>query len=200
LESSRGVAISRTAVTQDRDSRFHSLHFSFGGRILRHDLNVVLSGEGAETELDGLYAVKSGRHIDHHTVVEHAVPHTRSRQVYKGIIHDGGKSAFNGKILVCKDAQQTDAAQLNKNLLLGDKAEANTKPELMILADDVKCSHGATVGQLNADEVFYLESRAIPRELATKMLVRGFAEDVLNRIEAGDTKEYLKRILMEEFF
>lgn len=200
LESKNGIHIHNTKVVQEQFSKYQSLHFSFGAKILRHNLYIDLIGEEANTELYGLAAVKKQHHLDHHIEVEHRVPHTNSDQVYKAVIQDHGKSVFNGKVTVHKDAQQTSANQLNKNIILGDKADANTKPELEILADDVKCSHGATIGQIDPEELFYLQSRAIEKDTALKMLIHGFAEDVLQKENDTQLKEKLSELLQREFF
>lgn len=200
LDSEKSESLVNTIVNQQSDSHYEALDFSFGAGKSRHNLNVRLVGENAQATLSGLYAIPAKHSIEHNLVVEHIAPRTQSHQLYKGVIKELGKSAFHGKIHIFKNAQQVSASQLNKNLLLGKKAQARTKPELEILADDVKCSHGATVGQISEEELFYLQTRAIPREDAVKMLVRGFAGDVLNRIADETLKKNLAGILAEEFF
>lgn len=200
LDSEKSESLVNTIVNQQSDSHYEALHFSLGAGKSRHNLHVRLVGENAQAALSGLYAIPAKHSIEHNLLIEHVAPRTQSQQLYKGVIKELGKSAFNGKIHILKNAQQVNASQLNKNLLLGKKAEARTKPELEILADDVKCSHGATVGQINEEELFYLQSRAIPRDDAVKMLVRGFADDVLNRVTDEMLKKNLARILTEEFF
>lgn len=199
LEQNQGYAVQSTRVTQEKNSHYQNFHLSFGSHILRHNLNVDVKGENAFTKLAGLYAVKENHHADHHTLITHHVPHCHSEQVYKGIIEDNGNGVFNGKVIVHKEAQQTNANQLNKNMLLGKKAEANTKPELIISADDVKCSHGATVGQISKEELFYLESRGIPYDQAIKMLIEGFAKDVINDITNETIQNGFTNLLKKEF-
>lgn len=200
LDSEKSESLVNAIVNQQNDSRYEALHFSLGAGKSLHNLHVRLAGENAQAALSGLYAIPAKRSIEHNLLVEHIAPRTQSHQLYKGVIKELGKSTFNGKIHILKNAQQANASQLNKNLLLGKKAEARTRPELEILADDVKCSHGATVGQISEEELFYLQSRAIPRDTAIEMLVRGFAEDVLNHITNEILKKNLTGILTEEFF
>ena len=157
---------------------------------------ITLDGEYAETVVDGLYVVADGQHIDNHTTIDHALPHSTSSQLYKGIIDGTGRAIFNGKVMVREGALKTDARQLNKNLLLSDRAKVDTKPQLEIFADDVKCAHGATVGQLEDEELFYLESRGINRDRARSLLTYGFAEDVIGRIKLASVREQLDRIVL----
>ena len=166
-------------VVQQRDSSFSSHSISLGGSIVRNNLNVVLDGEGADCTLNGLYVIKGRQHVDNHTVIDHAKPHCNSRELYKGILDERSTAVFNGGILVRKDAQKTNAKQTNKNLLLSREALVNTKPELKIFADDVKCTHGATIGQLDEDAMFYLRSRGIDQASARVLLTYAFANDLL---------------------
>lgn len=200
LESAESKAVTAAYVTLDRNALYEGFHFTTGAKFYRHNLEVVLLGAGAHTELNGLYTVKEKRHADHFVSIAHDVADTTSRQVYKGAVQSHGRSGFNGKIAIAKDAQRTNASQLNKNLLLGPHAEADAKPELEIAADDVKCSHGATVGRLSDEEVFYLESRGIPRAQALPMLVRGFTADVTERAPTTALKSGLNTLLSEAFF
>lgn len=200
LGAQNSNSTTQTDVVQEADSHLNATHFSFGGKTLAHTCSVTLAGAHAHAELNGLYAVKTDRHINHTLVVNHLAPETTSRQLYKGLVEDHSKAVFNGKIIVARAAQKTSAVQLNKNLLLGEKAEAKTNPQLEINADDVKCNHGATVGQLNAEEVFYLESRGIPHDTATRILIRGFAKDVLDRITDTHLRLNLNDLLTKEFF
>ena len=156
-----------------------SLNVCLGAALHRLDFDSKLAGSGSHLEVNGFYNVDGTRHVDNHTSIDHATPNATSSQLYKGIIGGSGRAVFNGKVLVRQIAQQTNAFQLNKNLLLSSDAEIDTKPELQIDADDVKCSHGAAVGQLNVDEIFYLQSRGITREEAVNILSRAFADDVL---------------------
>lgn len=200
LESAESKAVTAAQVVLDRNALYEGFHFTTGAKFYRHNLQVALLGAGARTELNGLYAVKEQRHADHFVSIAHDVADTTSRQVYKGVVQSHGRSGFNGKIAIAKDAQRTNASQLNKNLLLGPHAEADAKPELEIAADDVKCSHGATVGRLSDEEVFYLESRGIPRAQALPMLVRGFTADVTERAPTTALKSGLNTLLSEAFF
>ena len=179
-------------VRQHRDSNFVSHSLSFGGRLVRADYRVLLADQGCECTLNGLYAVKGSRHVDHHTTIDHAHPHCHSHQLYKGVLDGRSTAVFNGKILVREDAQKTDAFQSNKNLLLSENAGVNTKPQLEIFANDVRCSHGATVGQIDQDATFYLRSRGIPHSEARSLLTYAFAADILERIEVEALRDRLE--------
>jgi Fe-S cluster assembly protein SufD len=178
-------------VNQARDSRFESYAISLGGCLARTDLDVSLAGSGASCLLNGLYLAHNKQHIDNHTRVDHLVPHTACTENYRGVLNGQSRGVFNGKILVHKDAQKTDAHLSNLNLLLSSEAEVDTKPELEIYANDVKCSHGATVGRLDEKMMFYLRSRAIEESLARSLLTYAFAEGVVKDIPYP---EVLKRI------
>jgi Fe-S cluster assembly protein SufD len=178
-----GVQLGYTQISVARDSFCETYQFSLGGRISREDLKIHLDEPGAEVTLDGLYLTDGKRHVDHSTSVDHLAPHTTSSQLYKGILKDESRAVFNGRVHIHRDAQQSSAAQLNNNLVLSPRAEVDTKPELEIDADDVKASHGATIGQIDPDHVFYLCARAIPEAQAIKMLAKGFAQDVAFRIQ-----------------
>lgn len=184
-----------THVTQENQSHYESFVLSVGARLHRHDLRVDLSAKDAETSLNGLYVVSGNQHVDHHTCIDHRVAHTTSRQLYKGILAGESRAVFSGKVIVAKDAPGVDAAQLNKNLLLSTKAEVDTKPQLEIHTGDVKCSHGATVGQINPEEVFYFLSRGITLEMAKEILIGGFAADVLAKVKNELVRNHLKEIL-----
>jgi Fe-S cluster assembly protein SufD len=171
--------VSNTAAQLERDAHV-SLHaISLGGRFVRNDLSVVLSGEGAEARLSGLFLCTGERLVDNHTFVDHAVPRGTSRQLYKGVLAGRSRGVFRGRVLVRPDAQQTDARQSNPNLLLSDGAEIDGKPQLEIHADDVKCSHGSAIGRVDEDALFYLRARGIDEAAARALLVRGFAAEVL---------------------
>ena len=165
-----------------RNSSFHSFVLTKGAKIFRNNLSVILGGEGAQAHVNGLHALKGDRHADSHTFLDHRAPNTRSDQLYKCILQDSAHSVFNGKISVRREAQLTNSYQLNKNLILSRECCVDTKPQLEINADDVKCTHGATIGQLSEEELFYLQTRGIGKDEARQMLVRGFVEDVLNKI------------------
>jgi Fe-S cluster assembly protein SufD len=169
-------------VWLDRSSTFTSQALTFGGRIARNDITAVLGGEGAECTLNGLYVATGESLVDTHTTIDHAKPHCPSHEVYKGILGGRARAVFNGKIIVRPDAQKTDAKQTNRALLLTDDAQVNTKPQLEIFADDVKCTHGAAIGQLDEDALFYLRARGIDERAARIMLIHAFAGQVLDGI------------------
>jgi Fe-S cluster assembly protein SufD len=165
-----------------RNSTVASHSISLGGALVRNDIVAVLDGEGAHCTLNGLYLSDGSRIVDNHTTIDHAKPHCDSREVYKGILADRARAVFNGKIVVRPDAQKTDAKQTNKALLLSEDAQINTKPQLEIFANDVKCTHGAAVGQMDDDAIFYLRARGLGAAQARDMLVHAFAGDVLNHM------------------
>ena len=175
-----------TTITQQRDSELHCMDFNVGAALARHALSVTLAGEGATATLDGLYAVQGRQHVEAHTTTEHAQPNCSSRQLYKGLLDDRATAAFSGLVRVHPGATGTDGQQMNRNLLLSNDCLANSKPQLEISNDDVRCTHGATVGRLDDVELFYLQSRGIAPPAARDMLSRGFAEEVLYRLP--DTK------------
>ena len=196
-ESARAFHVATTQIQLGRDTNFRSHSLSFGGALVRNDVNAVLS-EGCECTLNGLYLVNGGQHIDNHTSIDHAKPHAASHELYKGILEGHSTAVFNGKILVHKDAQKTDAKQTNKNLVLSEDAVINTKPELQILADDVRCTHGATIGQLDPEGIFYLQSRGIGLADARNLLVYAFARDIVDRIKVASLREQLEKLLLEK--
>lgn len=181
-ESYDSFHIKHTSIVQKKDSQLMTYTISIGSALLRNNLWIKLDDEGCYSSLDGLYMPTGKQHMDNHTFVEHAKPNCSSNQLYKGILTDAARAVFNGKILVCPGAQKTNAYQLNKNILLSRQSHVDTKPELEIYADDVRCTHGATIGQLNEDEIFYFESRGVSRENAVQMLCHAFANNVLERI------------------
>ena len=199
LESADAVHTGLLQGVQDRDSYVASFSLSFGARVTRNDIGTRLKGTGCECSLDGLYAVRGNQHVDHHTAIDHAMPHCHSHQLYKGVLDDRAKGVFNGKIFVRRDAQKTDAVQSNKNLLLSDFSEVNTKPQLEIDANDVRCTHGATIGQLDASAAFYLRSRGISASQARSMLTYAFAADALERVRIEPVKEHFEGLLLERF-
>lgn len=174
---------------------YHSL--ALGGRLSRTAIHTVFAGERVECVLNGLYLVGEGRLADHHMVVEHASPHCASHEYFNGVLSGTGRGVFHGRILVRPGAQKTDAKQTNKNLLLSDAAQADAKPQLEIYADDVKCTHGATVGQLNEQAIYYLRSRGIGREQARRMLVHAFAGEIIDRIRHTGIREHLDRVVWD---
>jgi Fe-S cluster assembly protein SufD len=174
--------VSNVACRVARDGRFTSNTLTSGGALVRNDLEVLLADEGAECDLRGLFIGSGSRLVDNHTSVDHAVPHCNSRELYKGILGGRSKGIFRGRVLVRPDAQKTDATQSNPNLLLGEGAEIDTKPQLEIHADDVKCSHGATVGQLDEEALFYMRSRGIGADDARILLVHAFANEIVDAL------------------
>lgn len=196
-DAASAVHAATVAVRQDRDSRFASHVLTLGAGLARNDLGVGLAGEGAECTLDGLYLVFGSRHADHHTRVDHWKPHGTSRELYKGVLDGQATGVFNGKVIVHPGAQKTDAQQANHNLLLSPDATADTKPELEIYADDVKCAHGATVGRLEEERLFYLRSRGLPEQAARDLLLRAFARDVTDRISIEAVRARLDRWMTE---
>jgi Fe-S cluster assembly protein SufD len=198
IERPDGFHYCRLQVQAERGATFRSHAFSLGGAIVRNDLGAVLAGPGVDCTLNGLYLADGTTVVDNHTTIDHAQPNCGSHEVYKGILGGRAKGIFNGKIIVRQDAQKTDAKQTNKALLLSDTAQINTKPQLEIFADDVKCTHGATVGQLDEDSLFYLQARGIAREDARALLIRGFAGDIVNRVAFGPLRERLDRWLLAQ--
>jgi Fe-S cluster assembly protein SufD len=180
--SARAHSVGMVSVRQGAGSRYGSLVTTLGGQLSRLDLRVLLGGEGAECSLDGLYIAEGDELVDHHTRIEHAQPHCTSLEHYRGIISDRAHSVFDGVIVVRRDAQKTSARQENRNLILSDDATVHTKPHLEIDADDVTCSHGATIGQINADELYYLRARGIEPEVGRALLTHAFARDILERV------------------
>lgn len=195
-ESPKAHHISGWHVHQGRDSRFTSHTVDIGGLLVRNELSSRLDAEGAECEMNGLYVVDGRSHVDNHTCVDHARPHGTSREFYKGVLDGQARAVFNGRVVVHPDAQHTDAQQMNNNLLLSKAAEVDTKPQLEIYADDVKCSHGATVGQLDADALFYLRARAIDEAAARDLLTYAFANDVLARMRLPAVRLQLEQRLI----
>jgi len=182
----------RLQIHQERSSSVTTHSVAMGGALVREEVKSVLDGEGAETTLNGLYVVTGRQHIDNQTTLDHVKPHCSSREVYKGVLDGESSAVFNGKIIVRKDAQKTDSKQSNKNLLLSEKAIIDTKPALEIYADDVRCTHGATIGQIDPEAVFYLRSRGIGREEARDLLTYAFANDVLESIRYEPLRERLR--------
>ena len=197
-ESNNAYHVSTTSAELGRTSRYATTSINLGGQLARHDISVVMDHEGAETSVDGLYMVASDQHTDTHSVIDHKQPHCTSRQLYKGILDGNGRAVFNGKVFVREGAQKTDAQQTNKNLLLSDKARVDTKPQLEIYADDVKCAHGAAVGQIDPEELFYLETRGINPELGRNLLTYGFAEEVIGRIKIDSIRAQLDEIVLRQ--
>lgn len=187
--------ISTTSVIQEAGSKYHHSSFTFGGDTIRNNLNVKINGEYSETFMNGLYLVDGNSHIDNHTAVDHAQPNSYSNELYKGILDGNATAVFNGKVFVRQIAQKTNAFQSNKNVLLSDDATINTKPQLEIWADDVKCSHGATTGQLDEEALFYLQARGISPKNAKKLLLEAFANEVMERVSLEPVKDYIAEMI-----
>jgi len=181
-----------------RSSRFSSHSFALGGKFVRNDAVAILDGEGGDCTLNGLYLSDRDRLIDNHTIIDHAKPHCGSHEVYKGILGGTSRAIFNGKIIVRQDAQKTDAKQTNRALLLTDGATINTKPQLEIFADDVKCTHGAAIGQLDDDAIFYLRARGLTYAEARDMLIHAFAGQILDRVQVQPLRAALEAELFEQ--
>ena len=189
--------VSTTHIRQLGKSYIHAVTISFNGGTIRNNLNVVLDASWCEAHLYGLYFLKGKSHTDNHTVVDHIKPNCRSNELYKGIISDKATAVFNGKIFVQPDSQKTNAYQSNKNILLSDEASVNAKPQLEIFADDVKCSHGCTVGRLDEEGLFYLRSRGIDEKIARSLLVHAFAIDILEQIKPDAIRTYVDQLISE---
>jgi Fe-S cluster assembly protein SufD len=198
-ENLRAFHIAAVQSVLEKDSRWLSHSIASGGRFARNQIQALLNAPGAEAVLNGLYLGRDEQLIDHHTVVDHAKPNCESHEFYHGILADRSHGVFNGKIFVRQDAQKTNAKQTNRNLVLSENAVIDTKPQLEIFADDVKCTHGATVGQLNDEALFYLQSRGIGADHARRMLIRAFASDVVGRITIEPVRERLDSLLAKRF-
>jgi Fe-S cluster assembly protein SufD len=192
-EATSAYHVGAVMIEQARDSRVASHSIVFGARLSRQNISVDLDAEGAAVELSGLYLVGGRQHVDHHTVIEHRKPSTTSREDYRGVVSGQARAVFNGRVVVHEGALKADAAQSNRNLLLSAGAEVDTKPELEIYADDVKCSHGATVGSLDEQALFYLRARGIPQATARGLLTYAFADDVIERIGIPALRQRLER-------
>ncbi len=195
-EHLRAFHVATLQVQQERDSVFSSHAFALGGGLARTDVNAFLDGEGIECTLNGLYLGAGEQVIDNHTRIDHARAHCASHELYKGILDDRSRGVFNGKIFVHQDAQKTDAKQTNNALLLSEDAEIDTKPQLEIYADDVRCTHGATIGQLDPDALFYLRSRGIEREAARNLLTYAFASEIVERVRVDALRERLEKLVL----
>jgi len=191
--------ISTEQVSQEKDSTFTINTITLNGGLVRNNLNIEVIGENCETNLNGTYLLKGKQHVDNHTVVDHTVPNCNSNELYKGVIDDQATAVFNGKVFVRRDAQKINAFQSNGNVLMSDNATVNSKPELEIYADDVKCSHGSTTGQLDEEAVFYLRARGLSEKSARKLMVSAFIGGALDKIENKDVLKYTYKLLKERF-
>ncbi|MGQ9836408.1 MAG: Fe-S cluster assembly protein SufD [Cyanobacteriota bacterium] len=193
-QGSAAFQISKTAVRQSRDSHYQQHALQWGSQFSRHNLEVTQVGSQAYTDLKGLTLLRGSQHSDTHSCLVHQVSHGSSRQLHKCIVDESAHAVFRGRVLVCQAAQLTDAAQSNRNLLLGPKARVDTQPQLEIFADNVKCAHGATVSQLETEEIFYLQSRGIPQEQARKLLTYAFGAEVLAGIPLATLSQQLTQL------
>jgi len=198
-EGDGGFHIGTLEAQLNRQCTLAAHCITLAGLLVRNDVHVLLNGEGSECSLNGLYLVDGKQHVDNHTEIEHCMPHAKSQELYKGILSGSARGVFDGKILVHKDAQKSDARQTNKNLLLSEGAVINTKPQLEIYADDVKCSHGSTVGQLDRDALFYLRSRGIDLAAAQSLLSYAFASDVISGVKIASLRDRLNDYLLSKF-
>ncbi|TKC65588.1 Fe-S cluster assembly protein SufD [Pedobacter hiemivivus] len=196
-DASNASQVSTTHITQIGRSYVHTVTVTLNGGVVRNNMNLVLDADGNETHLYGLYLLKGKTHADNHTMIDNRQPNCFSNQLYKGIADDFSTAVFNGKIMVQPNAQKTNSFQSNKNILLSDNATINTKPQLEIFADDVKCSHGCTVGQLDEEALFYLRARGIPKEKAEVLLLQAYAADVLTHIKPMAIRAYVEKLIYE---
>jgi Fe-S cluster assembly protein SufD len=196
LEGEGAHHIATLEIREDRDARVTDHAYDLGGRLVRNDVNVRFAAPGAEATLNGLFVLSGEQHVDNHTRIDHAVPHCTSREFYKGILDGHSRGVFYGKVFIRKDAQKSNAAQTNKNLILSEGALVDSTPALEINADDVKASHGSTIGQLDRDALFYLRSRGIGADTAKSLLTYAFARDVVDRVRHEGLKAHLDALLL----
>ena len=199
FENEESLQLSTEQVYQERDSYFSINTITLNGSWVRNNLNIVVDGENCETRLFGIYPLTGHQHVDNHTLVDHRKPHCESHELYKGILDGSSNGVFNGKVFVRLDAQKTNAFQQNNNIILSETAQVNTKPELEIYADDVKCSHGCTTGQFDDEAVFYLRSRGIGEKNARNLLVYAFAQEVFENISIAPLKKQVKQLMADRF-
>src|SRR5215204_2312113 len=190
-ESAEAFHYGATEISVGRGGSYNSTNINLGASLSRHDIDLKFTAEGGEAWVDGLYMLNGAQHSDTHSIIDHMVPNCTSHQTYKGVLNDKARAVFNGKVFVRENAHGTDAQQSNKNLLLSNEARVDTKPQLEIFNDDVKCAHGATVGQLEEEELFYLLTRGLPENLARNLLTYGFAEEIINKIGIESIKSDL---------
>ena len=196
-ESRNAYHVGTTRVTQARDSSYESGSFAMGCGLGRHDLSVLLDGTGAYCSLNGLYLTDNTEHMDNLVSIDHAHPHGTSRLYYKGILDGRSRAVFGGTVLVREDAQKTDAQQTDKNLILSDRAEVDSKPSLLIYADDVKCGHGATAGHIDEDTLFYMRSRGLDPQTASQILIHAFASEIIDTVEHEPVRDYLDSLFLD---
>ena len=198
LDGDHDIRVDNTTCHQQDNTVLHTVNVGYGGKIVRNNLTINLDGEYCEANLDGLYLPAANGTIDNHTVVDHKAPNSNSNELYKGILGNHATGVFNGKVFVREGAQKTNAFQSNKNILLDDTATINTKPQLEIWADDVKCSHGCTTGQIDKEQLFYLRARGIDEASARKLLLKAFAEDVIKKISEETLRARIAAVLAEK--
>jgi Fe-S cluster assembly protein SufD len=198
-ESDAGLHVGTLEAALERGCQLTAHAVTLSGSLVRNNVHIVLDGDGAGCVLNGLYLGDKQQHIDNFTEIEHAKPRASSLELYKGVLSGSSHGVFNGRIVVHKDAQKSDAKQSNKNLLLSGNAMVNTKPQLEIYADDVKCSHGSTIGQLDPDALFYLRSRGLSLDEARSLLSFAFASDVVSRVKVGSLRQRLDEYLVARF-
>lgn len=196
MESPAAFHIGITRVHQSRESTFNSTSFAWGSALARNDLHVFLDGPGSSCSLRGLYLTAGTQHMDNHISIDHMRPHTTSNQYFKGILAGRSRAVFSGRVRVHKDAQKSSASQTDKNLLLSEGAEVDTKPSLEIFADDVQCNHGATAGAIAEEALFYMRSRGLDQEEATRFLIQGFAREIVDGIPLRPLRTYLEQLTM----
>lgn len=195
-ENDASYHVGTTQVYQQSKSYFYSATVTINGGFVRNNLNLVLDGQYCDNHMYGLYIPNGKQHVDNHTLVDHLLPNSQSNELYKGILMDKSTGVFNGKIFVREDAQKTNAYQNCRNVVMSDEATMNTKPQLEIWADDVKCSHGTTTGKLNDEAIFYMQSRGIPKREAMRLQLLAFAEDVVSQIKIDSIREYLEELML----
>jgi Fe-S cluster assembly protein SufD len=198
-QANTAFSIITEQVNQQKDSTFTINTLTVDGALIRNNLHIDVNGQNCETNLSGAYILKGKQHVDNHTIVDHKVAHCQSNELYKGVIDDQATAVFNGKVFVRKDAQKINAFQSNGNVLLSESATINSKPELEIYADDVKCSHGSTTGQLDEEAVFYLRARGLSEKSARALMVTAFVGDALDKIESEDVRNYVDGLLLDKF-
>jgi Fe-S cluster assembly protein SufD len=189
IEGDAGYSVNTQQILLESDALYDNATFTLSGQVVRNNHQVILSGENSQAHLNGLFVTKGNQLVDNHTLMDHRVPHCESNELYKGIINDKSTGVFNGKIFVRKDAQKTNAYQSSKNILLSDDATINTKPQLEIYADDVKCSHGTSTGKIDENALFYLNARGIGKASAKNLLLSAFAHEVIDKIQVDSLKE-----------
>jgi Fe-S cluster assembly protein SufD len=195
IENAKAIHIGAMRIWQETNSQLEAFTMAAGAQMARNNISVLSQGEGTDSIVDGLYILSDTQIVDNHTLIDHQQPNCTSHQLYKGILNDASHAVFNGKIFVQPIAQKTNSYQLNKHLVLGKQARVDTKPQLEIGADDVKCTHGATIGQLNEDELFYLQTRCIGKDDAVRMLSRGFVDDILDKLRNQTVRQKLGTLL-----